>query len=833
MLPTTQKQKLIAVATLLFALVLVASQVAQLTQADEPAQADETTQADETKSGAKSRLATDTTSASSPNKLSRVSLAGPGPGSRSDDEPDDEPDDELKAMQRQYVDSIQPLLKQYCADCHWGADAEADFNLEGLVSLDQLLNGRKKWKKAVVRMVANEMPPEDAEAIPAEQHKQILDWIDGLLNSVDCTTIRPGRVTIRRLNATEYKNTVRDLVGIEYEPADDFPGDDVGYGFDNIADVLSLPPILMEKYIQAAEAITTEAIVDPDKPRFEKKILGYKFKATKGTGNEQALHYLATNATISYPLKVPVAGKYVVSVLAGATKAGREDARMTVAIDGKTFAIKSVSADKEDPKNYKTTVKLKKGEQRLEISFINDYFEPAVGLDRNLYVHEANLRGPIGGLPATHRKLVGSPRPKSPQQQRVVARKAINRFASRAYRRRASEGEIDRLMKLYEASRVSGEAHELALRFAFQGVLVSPHFLYKIETPAQPGTTRELTDFEVATSLSYFLWSTMPDDELFELASQGKLRQPGVYREQIVRMLKDPRSEAVVENFVAQWLQLRHLEHFVPDPDLFPGIDLQMRRDMATETKMTLADLIRNNSSILSIFESDYSFINQRLANHYGIPGIEGEEFRKVDTLKYGRVGLLTQASILTLTSNPTRTSPVKRGKWIMENLLGEEPPPPDPEAMQLEDQEELTGTLRQRMEQHRANPSCAVCHKVMDELGFALENYDAVGRWRDTDQTNPIEATGELPDGTSFNGADQLQVTMKTKMREQFVRCLTEKLLIYALGRGLEYFDQCTVDKIISQTKEKNYQFSELIIAIANSEPFLKRQGSPVEEAQ
>ena len=741
-------------------------------------------------------------------------------------------DDELQTVHREYVDTIEPLLKQYCADCHLGADAEADFNLEGLVSLDQLLNGRKKWKKAVVRMVANEMPPEDAEAIPADRHKLILQWIEKLLNSVDCTTIRPGRVTIRRLNATEYKNTVRDLIGIEYDQAEQFPGDDVGYGFDNIADVLSLPPILMEKYIKAAEDITTEAIVDPSRLRFQRTVLGYKFKGTKGSWDEQPVHHLAQSGTISYRLKVPAAGEYNAVIRAGASKAGDENAIMTLAVNGTHYGTKSVSADEDSPDDYKMTVEFEKGSQRLEISFINDFYEPKKGLDRNLTVHQVSLSGPIKGVPATHRKLVGT-RPKSTKNQRLAARKIIKRFASRAYRRPATSGELDRLMKLYDASRRGGDGYEVSLRFAFQGILVSPHFLYKIEAPTKPGTIRELNDFELATSLSYFLWSTMPDKELFELAKKGSLRQPEVYREQILRMIKDPRAEAVVENFVSQWLQLRHLEHFVPDPDLFPGVDIQMRRDMATETKKTVADLIRKNSSILSIFENDYSFMNQRLAEHYGIPGIEGEEFRKVETKKYGRIGLLTQASILTLTSNPTRTSPVKRGMWIMENLLGEQPPPPDPEAMQLEDQAELTGTLRQRMEQHRANPSCAVCHKVMDELGFALENYDAVGRWRDTDQTNEIDATGELPDGTKFNGADELQRTVGTKMSDQFVRCLTEKLLIYALGRGLEYFDQCTVDNIISQTKENNYQFSELIIAIASSEPFLKRQGAPVDEGQ
>jgi len=549
-------------------------------------------------------------------------------------------DDELRKVQRQYTDTIQPLLKQYCADCHWGADAEADFNLEGLTTLDQLLNGRKKWKKVVTRMVAKEMPPEDSEAVPDDRHQLILGWIDNLLNSVDCTTIRPGRVTIRRLNATEYKNTIRDLVGIQYDPADEFPGDDVGYGFDNIADVLSLPPILMERYLRAAEQITTEAIVDPSRPRLTKTIQGYKFRGTRGSTNEQTAHYLSTNGTIRHKIKIPVSGKYTVIVRASASKAGSEDAKMTFAVSGKKQWTKSVSAEPDEPGDYKATIELERGTQRLEVSFDNDFYVAEKGLDRNLWVHHVELKGPKG-LPATHRKLLISKPPKTLKDQRVAARKVLKRFASKAYRRRATSDELDRLMKLYDTARKDGEGHELAIRFAFQGVLISPHFLYKIEAPAKPGTVRELSDFELATSLSYFLWSTMPDSELFELAAEGKLRQPEIYQQQIKRMLTDPRAQALVEDFVAQWLQLRHLEHFVPDPDLFPDIDMQMRRDMATETKKTIADLIKNNSSVLKIFENEYSFLNQRLAEHYGIPGVEGKEFRKVDTAKYGRVGVL------------------------------------------------------------------------------------------------------------------------------------------------------------------------------------------------
>ncbi len=738
--------------------------------------------------------------------------------------PDDK--DDLRAIQRQYTQHILPTLKQYCGDCHWGDGAEADFNLEGYATLDQLLNGRKKWQKVVVRVAAKEMPPQDDPPLPETEHRALLDWVDNLLNSVDCTEINPGRVTIRRLNRTEYKNTIRDLMGVNYEPADQFPGDDVGYGFDNIADVLSLPPILMEKYLQAAEEITTSAIIDPSVPRFTETISGSQFNATNGSRPFQSQHVLSTNGTISYPFETTEAGKYELSIIAYGSQWGDEPVKMGVAVNEKNSSSKSVRATQEKPATFTLPVRLKKGENRLEISFLNDFYERNKG-DRNLYVVSASVSGPTGALPQSHRNLIPNS-PDTPKDQRIEAEKILNLFMSRAYRRRATQGELNRLMKLYDQSREEGQGFEVSLRFTFQAILVSPYFLYKVEAPTAPGKTRDLNDFEIATSLSYFLWSSMPDNELFRLAARNQLSDPDEYRRQIARMLKDPKANALVENFVEQWLQLGHLDHFKPDPDLFPGVNTKMQQDMAMETKLLFADLIKRNASILDALDSDSSFINQRLAEHYGIPGIRGENFRKVSMAKYGRRGLMTQASVLTLTSNPTRTSPVKRGKWILENLLGEEPPPPDPSAMQLEDQAELQGTLRQRMEQHRADPACAVCHKVMDQLGFALENYDAVGKWRDTDETSSIDASGELPDGTLFKGAIELQETVKTKMKDKFVRCMTEKMLIYALGRGLEYFDDCSVDKIIEETGPEGYRFSDLVIAIATSDPFVKRTGPP-----
>ena len=743
-----------------------------------------------------------------------------------------EPSDSLRKVQREFNDTIRPILESHCGDCHWGDSADADLNLEQYETIDQLLSARKKWKKVLTRVAAKEMPPpEDYDPIPDDEHAKLLAWIDKLLNSVDCTTINPGRVTIRRLNRTEYQNTFRDLTGVEFKTDGNFPGDDVGYGFDNIADVLSLSPILMEKYLKAAENITLQAVKDPARARKTKQISANEFS---GGGNKlrDGLLIFYSNSTSSAKFSVPRKGTYRAVLRAAGSQAGDEPARMKLDVNGKQRQYFNVAAEiGDDVQEFKTTLRFTRtGDQKINISFTNDFYRKTKRdekpIDRNLAFQSLTLEGPLETQARQYGKLVLGEPGRSREQWRKVARKSISTFTSRAYRRPVKSEETDRLMQLFDSAVEDGDTFEKALRFPMQAVLVSPHFLYKIEQPVAVGEIRELNDFELATSLSYFLWSSMPDGELFGLAVKGQLKNKDVFRQQVERMLKDKRAKAVVQNFASQWLQLRALAGMQPDADLFPGVNAQLRNDMETETKLLVYDLIRRNAQITDLLKADYTFLNERLAKHYGVDGIKGKNFVKVSSDKTDRQGILTHASILTLTSNPNRTSPVKRGKWIMENLLGEEPPPPDPAAMQLEDQPKLVGTLRQRMEQHRADPSCAVCHKVMDELGFALENYDAVGKWRMRDEVGAIDPRGELPDGTKFQGSKELQVMIRTGMRAQFVRCVSEKMLIYALGRGLEYYDECTLDKIVAELRGKEYRFSALVIAICESDPFRKRFG-------
>ena len=739
----------------------------------------------------------------------------------------DQPE-KLRAVQRAFTQTIRPMIQQHCGDCHWGDNADADLNLEPFESLDQLLHGRSKWKKVLLRVAAKEMPPQDVDPIPDDQHQALMQWLDQLLNSVDCTDINPGRVTIGRLNRVEYRNTVRDLVGVDYKPSQSFPGDDVGYGFDNIADVLSLPPILMEKYLKAAEDISFQAINDPNDQKIAGVInpndftrRGQKMRADNGEVT------LLSNITITGEFDFKESGKYKFVVEACGDQAGKDPCKMAVALNGTQSKTVLVKSERGDFKEFELAFSVNKtGKQAIKISFLNDYYNDSGSrkADRNLIVGNIVIFGPIGKKSPSYDKIINVAPPKTIKEGEAAAKAIFNRLASKAYRRRVKPDELSRLVDLYRLSRSEGNPFDASIRFGLQAILVSPHFLYKVETPVPKGESRKLNDFELASNLSYFLWSTMPDDELFRAAGEGKLSDPVEYRKQVKRMLADRRSLALVQNFASQWLHLRSLARMQPDPELFPGVDKQLRADMVTETKLLVADLIFKDARITDLLKVPYTFVNGPLADHYGIPNVKGPKFRKVSTVGTGRAGLLTHASVLTLTSNPNRTSPVKRGKWIMENLLGEEPPPPDPDAMQLEDQAELTGTLRQRMEQHRADPNCAVCHRVMDELGFALEHYDPVGRYREREDGNEIDPRGELPNGTKFLGPDQLQKTIRTEMREKFLRCITEKMLIYSLGRGLEYYDDCTIDEIMQQMNESNYKFSSLIIGITESAPFLSR---------
>lgn len=733
---------------------------------------------------------------------------------------------------------VLPFTKKYCLDCHSGKEAEAKLAIDQFTDLRTVDAGHESWAKIRKYLQARIMPPPDADQPPDAELRAVIAWIDRHFSGIDCRLKRdPGRVTLRRLNRSEYNNTIRDLTGVDFHPADDFPVDDVGYGFDNIGDVLSMPPILLEKYLAAADAIVDRAIYihTPDKTpkqRFLARDVEHK------GGNAGSIGWsFPSNGEAFTEVDLPADGQYMLRGRAVATQAGDELAKMAFKFDDRQIHVADVSAAAGAPENYETKITAGKGKHRFCLAFVNDFYDPdnpdPKRRDRNLGIEFLEVQGPLDGpppeLPDSHKKILFCQPAKG--HERDCAEKILSRFASRAFRRPAANDEVKRLVTFVDLARENGESFERGIQLAVEAVLVSPHFLFRVEQDPRPGEDgadadgiRLISEYELATRLSYFLWSSMPDDELFHEAYKGRLRKN--LRRQVERMLKDPKSRAFADNFVMQWLEVRKLESLAPDPKRFPAFNEELRAAMMEETLRFFIAIMQEDRSLLDLIDADFTFLNERLAKHYGIRDVTGPEFRRVQLKDRDRGGIITQASVLTITSNPTRTSAVKRGKWILEQLLDMSPPPPPPNSGDLEDDPKAaaTGSLRQRLEQHRANPSCASCHTLMDPLGFGLENFDAIGAWRDREGAYAVDASGSLPDGSSFKGPRELKEILKRR-KDDFVRCVAGKMLTYALGRGLAPYDQCALDDIAARLAKNDYKFSELIHAVVESDPFQKRR--------
>ncbi|MDG2220302.1 MAG: DUF1592 domain-containing protein [Rubripirellula sp.] len=727
-----------------------------------------------------------------------------------------------------FGESLLPLLRTYCFSCH---DVGDEIPLAQDESLVDFQSHRQTWVRALAQVRLGSMPPADADPLDAVTRSRLIDLIDNTANAVDCVrNPNAGKVALRRLNRAEYRNTIRDLTGVDYKPAEGFPGDDVGYGFDNIGDVLSLPPLLIEKYLDAAEFITGKAIYTPPPPEiYEIEKAASSLIGAKKYGNGGSRLTLASQGTVSLQQELPFGGTYNVTITASGDQAGDEPVKMQLT-SGRVKKIIEVKA--KQPQDYAVRLRLGKGTRKIDFSFINDYYVKDKA-DRNLHLHHVRLSGMQRSnhglspdrLPASHHKILFK-KPDNNITPEQAAQAVLSRFASRAFRRPATNSEVKRLVTLATRVQTEGGSFEESIQVALQAILISPHFLFKVEEPGQVdpnGKMPAINDYELATRLSYFLWSSMPDDELLMMAHRGQIRDRQRLREKIGRMLQDPRSNRFVDNFAGQWLQLRNLEQANPDPRIFRGFDDDIRRLMRRETLTFFAAVMRGNLPVTQLLDGRFTFLNERLAQFYGIEGVTGDEFRRVSLQGTPRGGLLTQASVLTVTSNPTRTSPVKRGKWILENLLNTPPPPAPPDIPELE-KSRLVGTLRERMEQHRENPACATCHNMMDPLGFALEQFDAVGRFRSHDGQAPVDASGKLPDGTEFNGVEDLRTILATEKQEQFVRCFTEKLLIYATGRGTEYYDRCAIDEIVALAAKHDYEFAYIIAGIVECDPFQKQ---------
>lgn len=676
----------------------------------------------------------------------------------------------------------------------------------------------------------------------------------------------PGQVTARRLSRAEYNNTVRDLLGVDIRPADNFPQDDSGYGFDNIGAVLSLSPMLMRKYLVAAEKIARTAVFGPE--LLKPILVSYQPPERRIVPSDTPLFdYDLTGLSLPNALHVthrfPAEGEYVLRiVLGGYRPPGSAPLRIGLWIDGRQVkaisfdpeGLVSFSQDRQDLTGLTQSfrARITAGDHWIAVSFPrmyeglpNIYQGPnpsgekrvEAGRPVKMAVNQAIISAlEIGG------PYLQAPGPSAVSLRKIYTcghlsgkhrpgcdRKIVANLARRAYRRLVTEQEVHQLFGLVLKVRRQGDSFEEGVVQALQAMLISPHFLFRIEK-IRPSASAEavypINQYELASRLSYFLWSSMPDDELLRCADLGVLRQPAALVTQVRRMLQDRKSRALVENFGGQWLELRKLESVRPDQNRFPEFDGYLRMSMRRETELFFESVVRIDRSILDFIDGDYTFLNERLAQFYGIPGVKGARFRKVPlTGNTQRSGILTQASILTVSSYPTRTSPVLRGKWILENILNDPPPPPPLDVPKLDDAEvSSSAALRQQMEQHRKNASCASCHARMDPLGFGLENFNAIGQWRMQDGKFPVDSSGALPGGRSFNGPRELKDILKGD-RDAFTRGLAEKLLTYALGRGVEGYDHPVIKKIAARVAANNYRFSSLVTEIVNSLPFQYRK--------
>lgn len=731
---------------------------------------------------------------------------------------------------------VAPVLARYCVRCHGGAHPEASLSFAtwataGGAPQPGALRARTEVLERMAHHVeAGLMPPAGEPRPPVPTRATFVASLRSTLAAAwRLAPPDPGRVTVRRLNRSEYRNTVRDLLGVDVDTAAVFPPDDVGYGFDDVGDVLSMAPMLLEKYLDVAEDVAERALPPAEGVRrFEAEAM------TPAGGSRRDGHGLMffTAGEARRDVTFPRTASYRLRVVVRPQQAGPDPARVRLRLDGHTVLERPVDAPSGAQRTLEARVKVEAGRHLLAVGFPNDYWRPEdpdpAQRDRNLWVDAVEVEGPrapAGGPPQGQAGLLACA-PKAGDEG-ACARDVLGRLLLHAFRRPPTARERARYLGLFERARARGEDFAGALRVALEAVLVAPQFLFRLELDERGsgGRVRPLTDYELASRLSYFLWSSCPDGALLAEARAGTLRADLDF--EVTRMLADPRSRSLVTDFAAQWLELRRLDTVAPDPKRFPDFDDGLRAAMRTETQMFVSAIVREDRSILDLLDAPFTYVNGPLARHYGIPGVEGPAFRRVALSDGHRGGLLGQASILTLTSHPTRTSPVLRGKYVLQEILGAPPPPPPPGVGTLEAQDAAVRKLplRERLARHRRDPSCAVCHERMDNLGYALEGFDAVGAWRTTEAGAPVDAHGRLPDGRQVDGPASLRRLLRAD--PGFPRCFAGKLLTFALGRGLRPEDRRAVRRIVRAARAQDLRFSAFVRAVVASDAFRLRRCS------
>ena len=743
------------------------------------------------------------------------------------------------------------LTDTYCAACHNQKLKTGGVSLEGL---DPAQPGESAatWERVLHMMRSGAMPPPGLPRPDADSIARFTASLETALDREAAAHPNPGKSAIHRLNRAEYGNAVRDLLAVDIQAGSLLPADDLGYGFDNIADVLSMSPSLVERYLSVARTVARLAVGDLSMKPVEERFAPVKdppsqFRRVNRVERVSMDLPFGSRGGLSFPYYFPLDAEYLIRINlpSGAASFGetihgdvaRFEVRLLVKAGlhtvGATFLRESTKPEVEAPGARRNNTAGRPAQLdtdplplpmdlRLDGALVKR-FEVARRPGQNPDVTAMIITGPYratGRGNTASRQRIFTCRPASAQDEDPCAHRILAALARRAFRRPVSEADLKPLVEFYRSARRQGD-FDSGIQSAIEAMLVSPDFLFRIGPDTRRG------DFALASRLSFLLCSSIPDDELLRLAEAGKLEDAEVRRQQVRRMLQDAKSQALVANFGGQWLQWRNLATLKPDPEIFPEFDESLRRSFQQQTELFFESIVREDRSVLDLLSADYTFLNQRLAEHYKIPGIYGSQMRRVPAPDAARAGLLGQGSILAVTSYPNRTSPVQRGKWILENLIGSPPPPPPTIVPELKDHAENGKllTMREQMEQHRNNPACSGCHARMDPIGFALENYDGIGRWREKDAGSPIDAAGVLPDGAKFEGPAGLTRLLQTTYREDFVRTVTEKLMTYALGRGLEYYDQPAVRAVMRQAARDNYRMSALIAAIEESVPFQMRR--------
>jgi len=764
------------------------------------------------------------------------------------------------------------LLNQYCIGCHNDRLKTGGLSLQGL----PIDGNAETWEKVIRKVRAGMMPPAGAKRPERAALDAFAGSIETTIDRAAAATPNPGRAPLHRMNRVEYENAIRDLLALEVDSSTLLPADDSSHGFDNIADVLGVSPSLLERYVAAAAKISRLAVGERDAAPAQ---VTYSVKGDLSQNQTLDGMPLGTRGGTAITHNFPVDGEYSIRLallklsFGQVFGEGAEGEEIEVTLNGqrvKLFKLDEVpmffmreskgshpaKPQPTDPieERVKMTpdirlefrLKVKAGPQTLGVAFLNksnvinedlvrrpvsSTYDVFIGMQYGYttapHLSRVVITGPynptgLGDTPSRRRVLVC--RPASQADEAPCAKQIISTLVRRAYRRVPTDADVDPLIAFYQEERNKAGNFEAGIEMALRRILADPEFIFRFEPPpagVAPQTAYRVSDTELASRLSFFLWSSIPDEELLKLAIDGKLHQPAVFERQTRRMLADPKSRSLVTNFANQWLFLRELKNANPDVTIFPDFDDNLRQAFQRETELLFESVIREDRSVLDLLDSDYTFVNERLARHYGIPNIYGPDFRRVPVPNDARRGLLGHGSLQLVTSNPNRTSPVMRGKWILENLIGTQAPLPPPDVPPLEEKPTATAkSVRERIEQHRASPACAGCHKIMDPIGLAMENFDAVGRWRTSDEGVAIDASGQLVDGTPLNGPSSLRKAMLDR-QDVFVAAMTEKLLMYGVGRETKYYDMPAVRTVMRDAAKNRYRLSDLILGVVKSAPF------------